>query len=107
MEKRRQKRICKRLPVRFGNGHLDAMGFTDDLTSISLFIKTSKVFVPGTLLKIQVILPDDQIIDLTGTVVWAKKVPPNLIRHVRKAGIGIRLDKTPQSYIQFISTLQG
>ena len=103
---KRQKRISKRLSVRFGPDQLEALGFTDDLTSISLFIKTNRVFVPSTVLKIQITLPNDKKIDLTGKVVWAKKVPLNLIRHVKKSGMGIHLLKIPEPYTQFIRTLQ-
>ena len=105
MERRNQKRISKRLAVSFGTDQLSAIGFTDDLTSKSLFIKTSKVFAPGTFLKIEVTLPDDQKVFLTGKVVWAKKVPPNMIRCFKKSGMGITLFEVSEAYIQFIASL--
>ncbi len=107
MERRSQKRIPKRLPVRFGQNGLDRVGFTDDLTSISLFIKSNTVFPPGTSLWIQVTLPDKKTVDMIGMVVWAKKVPSNLIHCVKKCGMGIHLTHFPKEYSQFVTSHQS
>jgi len=43
---------------------------------------------------------------LTGEVVWAKKVPQNLIRMAKKSGMGIRLIQTGDDYQQFKTELE-
>ncbi len=80
----------------------DALGFTDDLSPQGLFIKTRSIFAPGTVLKIELTLPDDQIIRLTGQVMWAKRVDPSMVRFVKKSGMGIRIVQPPPSYDQFV-----
>ncbi len=107
MERRSQKRFPKRLSVRFGENGLDRVGFTDDLTSASLFIKTNAVFPPGTSLWIQVTLPDKKTVDMIGKVVWAKKVPPNLMQHVKKCGMGVQLTHFPKDYVQYVTSIQS
>jgi Tfp pilus assembly protein PilZ len=105
MDRRAFKRIPKRLSVKFGLEQADCVGFSQDMSPTSIFIKTTRPYRPGTLLKIQIVLPDERRLDLTGKVVWAKLVPPSLFRQIRKSGMGVRLEEIPQAYIQFVSTL--
>jgi hypothetical protein len=105
MEKRQKKRVPKRLIVRFGKSRPDVLGFTEDLSIDGLFIKATAVFDPGTVLAIQLMLPDNRQIDLTGQVVWARRTPPSLARFVKKSGMGIRLLQIPPGYTQFLSRL--
>lgn len=107
MERRSQKRFAKRLSVRFGLNGLDRVGFTDDLTPVSLFIKTNTVYPPGTSLWIQVILPDKKTVDMIGKVMWAKKVPPSLMYCIKKCGMGVRLIHFPNDYGQYVTSLQS
>jgi hypothetical protein len=76
MEGRSQKRIPKWLSVRFGLNGLDKVGFTDDLTLGSLFIKTSIVLPPGRSLWIQVTLPNEKTVEMIGEVVGQRRFLP-------------------------------
>lgn len=105
MEKRHKKRLSKRLIVRFGKSRPDVLGFTEDVSIDGLFIKASVVFDPGTVLTIQLMLPENRQVDLTGQVVWARRTPPSLTRFVKKSGMGIRLLQIPPGYSQFLSRL--
>lgn len=105
MEKRTKKRLPKRLIVRFGKTRPDALGFTEDVSVEGLFIKATSVFDPGTVLVIQLMLPDNHAVDMTGQVVWARKTPQSLTRFVKKSGMGIRLLQIPPHYAQFLSRL--
>ena len=104
MERRGLKRVAKRLSVRFGMNQPDTLRFTDDLAPMGLFIKTSTIFPPGTVLKIQATLPDDKKIDLTGKLICAKKIPPSLIHHIKRGGMGMRPLQVPAAYSQFLTT---
>ncbi len=106
MERRSRKRYSKRLPVSFGKDRPDKIGFTDDLSVDSVFIKSSVVYPPGTALFLQITLPDNQVVDLTGRVMWAKQVPAGMIRVVKKAGMGIRLTGISDAYGRYIASLQ-
>ncbi|HSG05432.1 MAG TPA: PilZ domain-containing protein, partial [Nitrospiria bacterium] len=89
MEKRNRKRTDKRLLVKFGKDSARITGFTGDLSHQGIFIKSNMVFNPGTILKLELTLPDKSVIKLEGRVMWAKKVPPSLHRITKKSGMGI------------------
>ncbi len=89
-DKRNIHRQRKRLQLRFGVAEANRIGFTDDISPTGLFIKSAIVQNPQTLLKIELTAPDGELIVLTGRVMWAKKVPPNLLGRI-KGGMGIRI----------------
>ncbi len=89
-ESRNAKRNRKRLPLRFGVEEASRIGFTDDLSETGLFIKSAIVQNPNTILMIELTPPGGELVVLTGRVMWAKKIPPNLLRRL-KGGMGIRI----------------
>lgn len=99
MEKRPDKRLLKRLFVRFGKELPTHVGYTTDISATGLFIKSSTIFPPQTVLRIALTLPDDRVVLLSGVVMWAKRVPPQLARLVRKNGMGVRLQQPDQIYL--------
>jgi Tfp pilus assembly protein PilZ len=90
-EKRIIKRIRRRLSLRFGHDKPVRMAFTEDVTDDGIFIKTTNLYKPGTQVTIELILPDEVKVTLIGMVRWSKKVPPNMIHLVRKAGLGVKI----------------
>ena len=106
MEKRKKSRYPKRLLVRFGKEKLDHLGFTQDISSTGIFLKSNFSFPPLTRLKLEVTLPDDSTIECFGVVQWAKKVPPALSRLVKKNGMGIAFVEIPIPYKVLIETLR-
>lgn len=90
--------------VQFGLEKPDHVGFTVDVTSLGIFIKSSFVFTPGSRLKIELTLPDETVIQCSGVVVWAKRVPPALGRLV-KHGMGIHLLQATEKYVAFVDKL--
>jgi hypothetical protein len=99
MEKGPAARIFKRLFVRFGKELPTYIGYTMDLSATGLFIRSSAIFPPRTVLNIALTLPDDRVVLLSGQVMWAKRVPPQLARLVRKNGMGIRLQQPDATYL--------
>ena len=89
MEKRDKKRFLKRLQVRFGREKPERIGFTHDISSTGIFIKSNFAFTPGVEIQIELTLPDETIAHCCGVVVWAKQVPPALSRLVHKHGMGV------------------
>ncbi len=106
MDKRKFARISKRLFVKFGAKDSQHIGFTEDLSREGLFIRSNVAFKPGTLVTIEVNLPDSKIASLKGIVKWAKAVPPALLRHAKKAGNGINLEQFPELYTHFVKALE-
>ena len=105
MEKRSRNRIARRLFVRFGPEQADNIGFTGDISLTGIFIKTNTMFSPGSVLKLEVELPDSKILHLKGTVMWAKRVPATLVRHIKKSGMGVKIVQPPAEYTEFVSGL--
>jgi Tfp pilus assembly protein PilZ len=105
VEKRARNRIAKRLFIRFGPEQAVNIGFTGDISLTGIFIKTNTMFAPGSILKMEVELPDSKILHLKGTVMWAKRVPATLVRHIKKSGMGVKIVQPPAEYIEFVSSM--
>jgi Tfp pilus assembly protein PilZ len=90
-EKRITKRVRRRLSLRFGHDKPVRMAFTEDVTDDGMFIKTTNLYRPGTQITIELILPDETKATIIGMVKWSKKVPPNMIHLVKKAGLGVKI----------------
>ena len=89
-DKRTSKRKRKRLKLRFGIDDYTYLAFTDEVSETGMFIRTPKVFAPGTMIKILLFIQDESEIHLEGRIMWAKRIPPQIIRSY-KGGMGIRI----------------
>jgi hypothetical protein len=105
LEKRTRDRVARRLFIRFGPEQAVNIGFTGDISLTGVFIKTNTMFAPGSILKLEIELPDSKILHLKGTVMWAKRVPATLVRHIKKSGMGVKIVQPPEDYINFVSGL--
>lgn len=90
-DKRRKLRVLKRVRVMYGPEFPSKIGFTSDISETGLCIKSFIVFKPGELLLLELEAPSGEIIRLEGRVHWARKVPPNLLRKVKHAGMGVKI----------------
>ncbi|ANA40804.1 MULTISPECIES: PilZ domain-containing protein [Geobacter] len=90
-EKRKAGRVKRRLSLRFGTDTPSRLAFTEDVSARGLFVKTTNLCPPGTLIQIELELPDGDPVFLEGMVRWSKKVPPQVIHLVRKSGMGVRI----------------
>lgn len=108
-EKRDIKRNRKRLKIRFGVEVPKRVAFTEDLSNFGIFVITGLPENPGTLLLIEIYLPDEISVIVRGRVRWAKKVPPQLVRVANKGGMGIRIVKFEageEAYKAFVAELR-
>jgi hypothetical protein len=92
-EKRNLFRMKKRLSVRIGTEAPTKVAFTEDLSPNGLFVKTTSPPPPGTRVKIEMTMPDGNIVILEGMSRWRKSVPPQVIHLVNKKGMGIKILK--------------
>ncbi len=90
-EKRYDKRRRRRFALRFGTDDPIRLAFTEDISMVGMFIKTTNIYPPGSSLKVTLILPDEQTVIVEGKVQWARKVPPQMLRLVKKAGFGLKI----------------
>lgn len=104
------KRLRRRLSLRFGVDAPVRLAFTEDVTAHGMFIKTTNLYRPGTRIAIELILPDEKRVRLTGMIRWSKKVPPAMIHLVRKAGIGVKIlafESGEDEFRQFLAGAQA
>lgn len=83
-------RHLKRVNLRFGVDAPTRIAFTEDISTQGFFIKSGFVLDPGTLLQVEITLPDNSVVSLEGRVRWARRVPPALLRRI-KGGMGVRI----------------
>lgn len=93
MVNKRETRLRKRLALRFGTAAPERIAFTEDISYQGLFIKTSQICPPGSRIRIDLTMPDRQVVEIEGQVRWAKHVPPQMLRLVRKCGMGVRITR--------------
>ena len=89
-DKRDNYRHLKRLPVKFGVGSANTLGYTEDISDFGFFIKAGLVQVPGRELAVELTLPQDRLVKMVAKVQWAKRIPPALLR-TYKGGMGFTI----------------
>jgi uncharacterized protein (TIGR02266 family) len=95
----RAPRFTKRLEVKFSSGGDTYKGRLSNLSQGGLFIRTKRVFSPGTTIAMELVLPDGTISFLKGIVRWAEKTHLAI-----KNGMGIELMEKDTAYINFIKS---
>lgn len=106
---RSQSRKSKRLKVRFGVEEPNRMAFLGNASTEGAWIITGQPEPVGSLLRICIFLPDGEEVLIRGRVRWAKKIPPNLIRLSKNAGMGIKFtqfDAGLVHFTEFLATLR-
>ncbi len=87
-KKRVINRHLKRMNVLFGTDKPVFQGFTVDISDTGIFLKSIKVYPPGSVITVEIHIPDCGVIEFQGRIMWAKTVPSNMINIVKKAGMG-------------------
>ena len=88
-DRRVMERNRKRISVRYGTSRPEFLGYTCDLGMHGLFLQGNNLFPPGTLLFLELDLPEGSR-SLCGTIRWVKEVPPAFRRSMR-GGMGIEI----------------
>ena len=95
----RDPRFTKRLEVKFSSGGDTYKGILSNLSQNGLFIRTNRGFGPGSIVDIELMLPDGTISVLKGIVRWASKT------HLAvKNGMGIELLEKDTTFINFVTS---
>lgn len=108
-EKRGINRKRKRLKVRFGVEEVKRIAFTDDISDKGLFITTAMPEKPGTIVMLEIEIPDGETVKCQGQVRWARKIPQSMLRVASKGGMGVRLGNFTQGkeiYQQMVEHLR-
>lgn len=99
-DRRRHRRHTKRLRTVFTHGDSNYLGFSSDLSPIGLFIKTQRGFRPGTVLDLEITLPDESVTKLKGRVIRTIKTSESSIKN----GMGIEIIESDERYMLFLGS---
>jgi Tfp pilus assembly protein PilZ len=102
-EKRKAKRISKRLEVKFHSA-AENTAITDDLSESGLFITTSKGMEAGNSIDVKLHLPNSEALFIKGRIIRNIKTTPGMNNGV-KVGMGIELINPPQDFVDYIQSL--
>lgn len=92
-EKRKIMRLQKRLKLRYGINKPTSLAFSEDFSEQGLFIRAVNVILPGSTIKIDLFLPDNDPVALEGRIIWGRRVPGSLIHLAKKSGMGVLITK--------------
>jgi hypothetical protein len=90
-EKRNLGRHRKRFTLRYGMEEPVKTGFTEDISTTGIFIKSAYSCKPGSLITVELALDKERTVLFQGRVMWAKRVPPQMIHLVKKCGMGVKI----------------
>jgi len=96
----RHKRFTKRLEVRFSSGGLDFTGISSNLSESGLFIRTNRGFAPGSIIDIELVMPDGKKSFLKAVVRRTIKTPMSSLKN----GMGVELLEKDVAYINFVKS---
>ncbi len=95
------RRLTKRLEVTFSSGGLKYRGISSDLSAGGLFIRTQHGLTPGSVIDIEVYLPEGKVGSLKGIVRRTVKTPLTTVKN----GMGIELIERDPNYLEFLRNL--
>lgn len=101
--RRRSKRVTKRLEVAFSSGGLQFRGISSDLSSDGLFIRTQNGLMPGTVVEIEIYLPQHKLGRLKGIVRRTVKTSLSMVKN----GMGVELIERDQNYLDFVKSIHS
>lgn len=97
----RYPRFTKRLEVTFSSGGLGYRGIMSNISSNGLFIRTNRGFAPGSIVDIELVMPDNRIALLKGVVKRTIKTPLSSMKN----GMGIELLERDSIFSDFIENI--
>lgn len=96
----RHPRFTKRLEVRFSSGGLSFTGISSNLSESGLFIRTNRGFTPGSIIDIELVMPDGKKSFLKAVVKRTIKTPLASLKN----GMGVELLEKDAAYMNFVKS---
>ena len=98
VSKREHRRYTKRLETVFKTGGRSFRSFSSDISKRGLFIKTNRAFAPGSIIDIELGLPDGSVAYLKGRVRRATKTMVSSFKN----GMGVELIEVDDNFKRFL-----
>ena len=101
--KQTEMRWRRRLEVRYGDGTgPPSIGYSGNLSSQGMMIRTPRVFPPGTVLDLELRFAAGKV-SLRGRVMWAREGPMVWVSSGR-IGMGIKFIEPPENLAEIIAS---
>ncbi len=101
-ERRRLKRVVKRIPIRFEAGGLRGQGHIKNLTKEGLYVRSHLLPEPGTRIHIEIVGHDGSKVDVPGVVRWTT----GQLHNARGApGFGVMIEQRTPEFLGFFESL--
>lgn len=98
-DRRRLKRIVKRIPARFQSQGLIGRGHIKNITKEGLFLRTNRLPRPGSPVRVIFEPPNGPKVEVEGTVRWTTaQLPPS---SDSPPGFGMKIDSVPEEFLEF------
>jgi len=103
VERRKHQRFIKRLPAKIKTEQNSFLGITSDISENGLFLRTSRSFLPLTVLHMEITLPDNTVSAVKGIV----KRNARMSVFSAKNGIGIELTEKDTAFRSLMDSVSG
>lgn len=101
-EKRKSRRISKRLDVEYSKEAQKQRGFSKNVSENGAFISSKDSHAPGSVITLTIHLPNDTTSVLQGIVRHVETTPPG-----EEGGMGIEFIETDDNFVNFINLMAG
>lgn len=101
-EHRLQKRVAKNLLAKIATSTAEFFGFVQDVASTGLGFNCNRKLEVGSDLQIQLNVPKESTMNLTGKVAWLRELPT---LSKSKFQVGAALTDPPENYTKFVTKL--
>ena len=101
-ERRKLKRVIKRIPAFFMCGTLHGDGYIKNLSKEGLFMRTDLLPAPGEMVQILIQARDGHKVEVTGTVRWNTAQFPGRDPH---PGFGMQIEPVTSEYRELYESI--
>ncbi len=101
-ERRRLKRVVKRIPIRFEAGGLRGQGHIKNLTKEGLYIRSHLLPEPGTGICVEIVSHDGSKVEIRAVVRWTTA---QLRDASGTPGFGVMIEQPTPEFLEFFELL--
>ncbi len=98
--KQEDKRLRKRIEIQFGEGEARHPGYSGNISTAGIMIRTTRVFPPGTTLALVLKFPEAAF-RLEAVVMWARQGTVQWLQ-TGKVGMGLMFVNPPQEMVELL-----
>lgn len=98
--KQGDKRLRRRIEIHYGDGEPRHPGYSGNISTAGIMIRTTRVFPPGTILALQLKFPEASF-TLDAVVMWARQGNVQWLQ-TGKVGMGLMFVNPPPELVELL-----